>query len=312
MTYHQWDGNVTNRIVPAQSLPASLLNDPVIRSAALSIFQKAPGVYEVPGRSSIYTVVVSNGIPYCTCIAAQHAQRCAHSIATLRHHERITMSKFTPSRSQETTFTAQQPVRLDQGIYGAMFRGYSEPKAYAKYQSTDTEEKVALRFLVTHAANEKPLERFSIASILATTKWFFDPIGRKQSRYFEFHAAILAGKHKPEDVYAMFDPSRDVDELPDLDDLMGYPIQLMLQPSPKPDKNGIYYNNIVAMIAASPGTRKAIGVIYKKADFTYDDQTGLRYMKSPKPEYEETSAPSNGNVNGHTPISDDDFDSTPF
>ncbi len=269
-----------------------------MRASTLSVFEKMPGVYLVPGRESTYEVVVTDARAFCQCTAAKYDATCAHKIAALRHHERVSMAKFSPARNAGTDYKPQQLILLERGVYGAMFRGYSQPKDVPKYQSTETEKKMGFHWLVTHSSNQNPLPRFTAASTFVTLKWFYDPAARKQSKFFEIHAALLASKQTPEALYASSD-----DDLPDLDHLIGFPVQLMIEPSAKSNKNGVFHNNIASIMAASSGMRKVISPIYKSAEMTYDEKNGLRYLKSPKPEYEEELFGSSGPTNGASPAS---------
>jgi hypothetical protein len=290
-------------------LRPGLSSIPSVRAQTLDVFTKAEGVYIVPGSTAVYEVAVYGCHAWCQCQAAKCGARCAHSIAALSHHEKVLKMKPEATTHEGGDFTPQQPVKLERGLYGAMFRGYSEPKQFLKYQSTETEEKIPLRFLVTHAANESKIPRFSSASAFPTTKWFYDAGSRKMSKYFEFHSAILAGKYPSVDaIFALTQEER-----PDLDDLIGWPVALMIELAAKPDKNGIYHNNISAILAPSHGTKKAIAAIYKTAETAYDEK-GLRYLSSPKAEYDDI-APSASPGNGHVAASTDeveDEETVPF
>lgn len=183
----------------------------------------------------------------------------------------------------------RQPVRLPAGWYAGMFANYSEPMRRPKYQSAETEERIVVAFLVTHSADEQRLPSFSEAVRTMSLKLFWDPQRNLSSKLFEFYTALLSsGKHAmtQEEIIRAGD-----DALPDLDALIGYPAMLLIEPATKPNRHGVYRENIRSFLPATPNLRKAIGELYRSAEFERSNR-GLLFLKSPKPEYEPLREPA--------------------
>ncbi len=218
--------------------------------------------------------------------------------------------KLTTTRPESNeSYDRQQPVRLKQrGIYGGLFKRYSMPKQYTKFQSTEMEEKFFVTFLITHDAGARPLPRATEAFCGVRTKRFYDGSKDLATTMVRLYAALLNGKMKVEDI-----ASCDDDDLPDLDDLIGYPAMLFVKPAVKPDRDGIFANQIDTQAGgfqpADMAMRKAAKLIYDKAEFKYD-KNGLRFLASPETQYE--SPGDNGSIEDTEPEYDDADDTIPF
>lgn len=206
------------------------------------------------------------------------------------------MKLVTTRPTHDTTEHAnRQPVRLPGGWYAGMFANYSEPMRRPKYQSNEIEERIVVAFLITHNADEQRLEHFSEAVRAMSLKMFWDPQRNLSSKLFEFYAALLSsGKHAmtPEEIVRGGDEA-----LPDLDLLIGYPAMLLIEPATKPNRYGVYRENIRSFLPATPNLRKSIGELYRTAEFERSNR-GLLFLKSPKPEYEPLRDSATANISG--------------
>ncbi len=150
--------------------------------------------------------------------------------------------KITIERSHSAQNNAQQVVPLERGLCGGMFANYSKPITKQKYQSSEMETRIVLSFLVTHGADERPLPRFGEAVKSVSLKLYRNPENGKHSHLFGFYAAILK-KGKYAMTHEQILKAED-NQLPDLDELIGYPVMIMLEPSRRPSPNGCYRDNV--------------------------------------------------------------------
>lgn len=179
---------------------------------------------------------------------------------------------------------AKQPLLLAKGLYGGMFARYSKPISVPKWKNPDESEmKLAIGFVVTHGINEQPLPRFSEAFAFPKLKRFYDEKKGLSSGYSKFLAALLGGKWTPEQINAASDQ-----ELPDLDELIAYPITFEIEPAKTANKNGIYSNIVQQFIAPSAGMKRAIIPLWKERQtaFTEDDSKRV-YLTKPEPSFVE-------------------------
>lgn len=178
----------------------------------------------------------------------------------------------------------KKPISVTRGLYGGMFKSYSLPKQYTKYKSTEMEEKFFVTFLLTHDAGGRPLPAYSEAFCGIRTKRFYDSSKDLATTYVRFLDALLNGKMTPEQI-----ADCDDDELPDIDELIGYPAALFVKPGES--ANGIDTQN-GGFMRADAVTRKAISGIYKTSEMGYSSKNQLRYLMKPECTYQDDAAQS--------------------
>lgn len=266
-------------------LPKALRDKPAIRALTLRVIENGSH-YIVCGRTRNYLVCSFQGSFICDCPAASSGNDCSHKLAAINYHERKYNVKISPTRPiAGDGIDYKQPVRLQRGLYGGMFSRYTAPKQYAKFQSQETEEKFFVSFVVTHDAAGRQLPKFSEAFCGVRTKLFFSEESNMMSTLCAFYAALLHGKLTAAQIAEASD-----DELPDLDELIGYPAQLFIDPSTRADKNGIYVNKIdTARGGFDPAPielKRAIAPLYKQKEVGHSED-GRAYLKKPAPEYED-------------------------
>ncbi len=187
--------------------------------------------------------------------------------------------------SSETPFERAQVVRLPAGLYGAMFAWYSIPKEYPKFQSEGTELKFFAGFVVTHDRSNNQLPFFGEAIMGIKPKRYFNAENGMISAYVSFLYALLAGKVPMEQIVAMNDG-----ELPDLDDLIGRPVLLTIEPNAKPDKHGIYGTRVKKIDPMDAGLWKAIKPLYESKKQVANGRDMTWRLSSPRPATAEEAA----------------------
>jgi hypothetical protein len=217
----------------------------------------------------------------------------------------------SPPESSGEFVSDQYPV-LKRDFYGVLFRSYTLPVKKTNMKTGEPEEMFYAHFLVTHTSRGEALPEYSDAWCKVRTKMFYDDVSKAQSTYHALLAALLSGKRTAEDILHMCDAN----ELPDLDELICYPLTALIEPAQQPDKNGVTSNFISTrsgpFAPPSPEFKQAAIAIYKSAKFDTDGK-GLRYLKDPKPTIVRagTRGPSNGAA-----ASDDEWegidDAAPF
>jgi hypothetical protein len=187
----------------------------------------------------------------------------------------------TPVASAGDFVNDQYPV-LERDFYGVMFRSYTMPVKKLNAAKGVEEELFYARFLVTHTRSGQELQDYSETWCKVRTKMFYDPVSQAQSTYHSMLAALLAGKHSPEEIVEL----AEADQLPDLDELIGFPCVALIEPAQQPDKNGVRSNFVSTksqpFSAPNKDLRAAAIAVYKTASFAYD-KNGLRFMSDPKP-----------------------------
>jgi len=184
-----------------------------------------------------------------------------------------------------------------------MFARYSQPKMMPKFNSQEQEEKFFASFVVVADRAGRQLPAFSEAFCGLRTKRFFDPGTGMQSSLVGFYAALLGSKATKEQI------ASEAFEEPDLDDLIGYPLYLYVDPSTKIDKHGIFTNrvntNAGGFEPADAALKKIAAPIYKDAEFNYTTDHGLRYLVRPASSFEDETS-------GVAPADDVSLDEIPF
>ena len=204
--------------------------------------------------------------------------------------------------SSETPFERAQVVRLPAGLYGAMFAWYSIPKEYPKFQSEGTELKFFVGFVLTHDRSNNQLPFFGEAIMGIKPKRYFNAENGMISAYVSFLYALLAGKVSMEQIVAMNDG-----ELPDLDDLIGRPVLLTIEPNAKPDKHGIYGTRVKKIDPMDAGLWKAIKPLYESKKQVANGRDMTWRLSSPRPATAEEAA-----VGVPPPINEPFDDEPPF
>lgn len=204
--------------------------------------------------------------------------------------------------SSETPFERAQVVRLPAGLYGAMFAWYSIPKEYPKFQSEGTELKFFAGFVLTHDRSNNQLPFFGEAIMGIKPKRYFNAENGMISAYVSFLYALLAGKVSMEQIVAMNDG-----ELPDLDDLIGRPVLLTIEPNAKPDKHGIYGTRVKKIDPMDAGLWKAIKPLYESKKQVANGRDMTWRLSSPRPATAEEAA-----VGVPPPINEPFDDEPPF
>ena len=204
--------------------------------------------------------------------------------------------------SSETPFEHTQTVRLPAGLYGAMFAWYSLPKEYPKFQSEGTELKFFAGFVLTHDRSNNQLPFFGEAIMGIKPKRYFNAENGMISAYVSFLYALLAGKTQMETIIGMSDS-----ELPDLDELIGRPVLLTVEPNAKPDKRGIYGMRVKKIDPMDSGLWRAMKPLYEARKQVANGRDMTWRLSSPHPATAEEAA-----AGVPTPINEPFDDETPF
>ena len=183
-----------------------------------------------------------------------------------------------------------------------MFAWYSIPKEYPKFQSEGTELKFFVGFVLTHDRSNNQLPFFGEAIMGIKPKRYFNAENGMISAYVSFLYALLAGKVSMEQIVAMNDG-----ELPDLDDLIGRPVLLTIEPNAKPDKHGIYGTRVKKIDPMDAGLWKAIKPLYESKKQVANGRDMTWRLSSPRPATAEEAA-----VGVPPPINEPFDDEPPF
>jgi hypothetical protein len=197
------------------------------------------------------------------------------------------MAKIAATKSDSGDgYTPKQPTRLLNGVYGGMFAWYSQVKTYAKFQSTETEERFYVGFVITHDRASRPLPEYSETMMTVRPKLFYSAENGMKSSYVQLLYALLGGKKSPEEIAEM-----NLDELPDLDDLIGRPCWLSVENGPRPDKNGVYNLRLKSLDPADRDLIAAIKPLYNSKEIEVGDKSGTARLKAPCAAYIDIGAP---------------------
>lgn len=190
--------------------------------------------------------------------------------------------------SAETPFAREQVVRLPAGMYGGMFAWYSLPKEYPKYQSEGMEMRFFCGFVLTHDRANNRLPFFGEAIMGVKPKRFYDSHTGMVSSYVSLLNALLAGRVPMEKIATMPEA-----ETPDLDDLIGRPVLLTIEPHAKPDKNGIFGAKVKKIDPMDAALWRAIKPLYDDREMTANGRDCTLRLASPHPDLEKhaNSAP---------------------
>jgi hypothetical protein len=271
-------------------LSAALANDPAIRALSLRPYRVSDGHYQIVGRLGTYDLTITKDGALCSCLAAKSGRVCAHSLAAVRQYiadRRSSLMRIASERpTGSDTYDHKQPIRLSRGLYGGLLQRYSAPKEYKKFDSNEMETKFFVSFLITHDAGARPLPKPTSAFCGVRTKRFFDSTKDIATTMVRLYDALLNGKMSTAEI-----ADCDDEQLPDLDELIGYPAMIAIKPALKADKNGIFPNQIDTQanggfLRPDKAMRAAAAKIYTSADMKYSDK-GLRYLASPAEEFEE-------------------------
>ena len=194
----------------------------------------------------------------------------------------------------------QQVVRIDSGLYGGMFSWYSMPKMYAKYQSTEVEEKFYVGFVVTHDRAYRELPNYSECMTGIRTKRFYDETTGMKTAYVSLLFALFGGKKSYAEIEGMSD-----DELPDFNDLIGRPVTLFVEANTKPDKSGLFGHKAKGIEPADKELIAAIKPLYAAKKVTENDK-GIARLVLPCAAFADDVLPAS--------VTDDevDMDEIPF
>jgi hypothetical protein len=192
----------------------------------------------------------------------------------------------------------KQPIRLRDGMYGAVLAGYSIPKIYDSKNDKGEpvkEEAFYARFLVVADKSGHSLPQYSEARCRVRTKLFYSEKTRKASTLLNLYFALLGGTKleasKAEIASEGWNPV-------DLDNLIGFPCYLFIEASTKADSNGVYANRINTgsggFDVADTPLRELAREIKKIAEYDFIEKDGVRvkFMKSPTAEYESNDVDS--------------------
>src|SRR5580658_6707267 len=202
---------------------------------------------------------------------------------------------------------SRQVVRVGNGLFGGLFAWYSLPKAYAKFQSEETEQKFFAGFVITHDRANKKLPNFGQAVLGVRPKFFYDPESGMKSTYVALLYALQGGRVSYEEIASGGGK--------DLDEFIGRPSILFLKESKgfrsKDDPNGPlkYKTTVTSIDAPDDGLLAAIMPLYKTREIGHQEKSGLAYLKSPTHVYEEDAVIPEGGV--QTPVGQDIYDDKP-
>ncbi len=209
--------------------------------------------------------------------------------------------------SSETPFERAQIVRLPAGLYGAMFAWYSLPKEYPKFQSDGTELKFFAGFVLTHDRSNNQLPFFGEAIMGIKPKRYFNAENGMISAYVSFLYALLAGKVPMEKIVAMTDG-----ELPDLDELIGRPVLLTIEPHAKPDKHGTYGAKVKKIDPMDAALWKAIKPLYDAKQEIANGRDQTWRLQVPKPALEEEARAHKASAMPEKPTAGELDEEVPF
>jgi hypothetical protein len=197
----------------------------------------------------------------------------------------------------------RQVVRVGNGLFGGLFAWYTLPKAYAKYQSEETEQKFFAGFVVTHDRANKKLANFGSALMTVRPKFFYDPESGMKSAYVSLLYALQGGRVSYEDIVSGGGK--------DLDEFIGRPAILFLKEGNNPDKNQNYVTKVTSIDAPDDGLLAAIMPLYKTREIGHQEKSGLAFLKSPTYVYEEDAVIVPGSTGGSIPSTDDIYNEKP-
>lgn len=183
-------------------------------------------------------------------------------------------------------FEAKQPIILEASLYGAMFARY-EPSREVEFEGVK-KVKTPVSFVITHSASGKQLPQFSEGFKMIANSLFFNEKTGKRSIMVEFLSAILKDTK-----FAMSASElvKHADLIPDLDEIIGYPVQLLIEPAAKPSSKGIIYNQIKQFVPVSKDLRATMAELYRTAVFGQNEKTGHKQLLSPQPCFEGEEVP---------------------
>jgi hypothetical protein len=208
------------------------------------------------------------------------------------------------------SFDRKQVVKLGKGLYSGMLSRYTLPKMVRKFGSEDEEEKMFLSFVVTHDRTNQQLPHFSEAFTGVRPTLFYDPVTQSKSNYVAIVHALIGGKVPCEQI-APSDPYAAPYEF-DWDKLVGRPAILFLEPSTKPDKNGLFINKLKSIEPPDAGVIAAVKGLHqaRKVETT---EKGLAYLTYPATAYQDDAdAASPGSTTAADSAGDDLEDEIPF
>lgn len=202
------------------------------------------------------------------------------------------------------SFERRQVVKLAKGLYGGMLARYTLPKMVRKYGSEEEEEKMFLSFVVTHDRANAALPHFSEAFVGVRPTLFYDPVTQSKSNYVAMVYALLGGKVACEQL-APHDPGAAPYGF-DWDKLVGRPTILFLEPSVKPDKNGLFINKVKSIEPPDSGLIAAIKPLYA-ARKTETTESGLTHLTYPSTAFQDDVAVTAAAGTGETSDADSVF-----
>ena len=209
--------------------------------------------------------------------------------------------------SGDSSFDREQVVRLPAGLYGGMFAWYSLPKEYPKYQAEGTEMRFFAGFTLTHDRSNQQLPYFGEAIMGIKPKRYFNAETGMISSYVSFLYALLAGKVPMEKIVAMTD-----EELPDLDELIGRPVLLTVEPHAKPDKHGIYGTKVKKIDPMDAALWKAIKPLYDAKQEIANGRDQTWRLQVPKPALEEEARAHKASAMPEKPTAGELDEEVPF
>jgi hypothetical protein len=152
------------------------------------------------------------------------------------------------------------------------------------------ENRIYLKFLITHGVNEQPLPQITEAGAFIGHKWFYNESTKMASKYFEFEYALMAKDFATKQ--DLFDTA--ADDRMDLDDLIGRPALLEISKSAVANKDGVFNLNVKNFKPIPSSAQKVLLATYKTFAYAMDEKE-LKHITFPKAVYVDLiGGPSNG------------------